>query len=67
MIAGVEREKQSIMQTQKAIVPTTQTAANAPLFHRIWPTALIIFGFGLNAAWVVLLGYGLLSIVALAF
>jgi len=32
----------------------------------MWPKALLTFGLGLNVAWIFLLGYGLVKIVALA-
>jgi hypothetical protein len=32
----------------------------------IWPTAVIVFGIGLTAAWVGLLGYGLVKLIELA-
>lgn len=38
------------MQTQKAIAPTAPVAA--PLFHRIWPPAIIACALALTAAWV---------------
>jgi len=34
-----------------------------PLFHRIWPTAVIALGLGLTAVWTCLLGYGLVSLI----
>lgn len=54
------------MHTQAAIARAIPTAENATLFHRIWPAAVVLFGFGLNAAWVALLGYGIVSILKLA-
>jgi hypothetical protein len=29
----------------------------------IWPAAIITFGIGLSAAWVILLGFGLIKLV----
>jgi hypothetical protein len=55
------------MQTQTTIAPTAPVARNTTLFHQIWPAAIIIFGLGVNVAWVALLGYGLVSLIALAF
>ena len=55
------------MQTQTAIAPTALAPAVGTLFHRIWPWAVIIFALGVNIAWVALLGYGLVSIIGLAF
>ena len=56
------------MQTQTATAPTTAAATNsAPLIDRIWPAAIIIFGLGLTVAWAAFLGYGLVSIIKLAF
>ena len=34
--------------------------------NKLWLKALLVFGLGLNAAWIFLLGYGLVKIVALA-
>jgi hypothetical protein len=55
------------MQTQTATAPTTAAATNSALIDRIWPAAIIIFGLGLTVAWAALLGYGLVSIINLAF
>ncbi len=33
------------------------------LFHRVWPTALLIVGFGATVAWTALLGYGLVELI----
>jgi len=41
--------------------------AAQPLLQRIWPQAMIALGLGLTAAWTCLLGYGLVSLIALAF
>ena len=43
------------------------TPAAQPLLDRIWPQAMIALGLGLTAAWACLLGYGLVSLIALAF
>jgi hypothetical protein len=53
------------MQTQMAIA-SRPAVKNDSLLHRVWPAAVIIVGFVLNAAWVALLGYGLVSVVRLA-
>ena len=34
--------------------------------NRMWPKALLTIGLGLNGAWIFLLGYGPVKIVALA-
>jgi len=66
--ADLKHEQKSLMtQTQTAIASTASAASNTGLFHRIWPIGVIILGFALNAAWVVLLGYGLLSLIRFAF
>ena len=41
------------------------TPAARPLFHRVWPAAIIALGLGLSATWTFLLGYGLVSVIAL--
>jgi len=64
----LECKRKSLMtQVQPAISSTAYAASNSGLFHRIWPAGVIILGFVLNAAWVLLLGYGLLSLIRLAF
>jgi len=57
------------MQTQTAIVSTASAAVADPFIdlHHIWPLAVIALGLGLTAAWVSLLGYGLIVLVGLAF
>jgi hypothetical protein len=52
-----------------ALAPTADScsaSAAGPLFHRIWPTAMIAFGLGLTATWACLLGYGLVKLIWLA-
>ena len=41
-------------------------AAREPFSRRVWPTGVIAFGIGLTAAWMCLLGYGLVKLVELA-
>jgi hypothetical protein len=55
------------MQTESWFAPVTQKAANDKLFPRIWPAAIITFGFVLTVAWVALLGYGIISLIRIAF
>jgi hypothetical protein len=56
------------MQTQSAMAPITLTApATHALFHQFWPPVVVACGLGLTAAWTGLLGYGLVSLIALAF
>jgi hypothetical protein len=55
------------MQNQTAIASLALAPANDNLFYRIWPQAMIALGLGLTAAWTGLLGYGLVSLIALAF
>ena len=40
--------------------------AATPVIHRIWPVAVIGFGLALTAAWMCLLGYGLVKIIEMA-
>jgi hypothetical protein len=50
------------------IVPAAASVpSSARLFHRIWAPALLFIGVALTLAWTVLLGYGLVNAVALAF
>ena len=53
------------MQTQIAITPTAPVGY--PLVHRIVAPAIIVCALGLTAAWIFLLGYGLVRLVDLAF
>ena len=55
------------MQTRTWFAPVTQKAATDRLFPRIWPAAIIAFGFVLTAAWIALLGYGIISLIGIAF
>jgi hypothetical protein len=55
------------MQTRTWFAPVTQKAATDKLFPRIWPAAIIALGFVLTAVWVGLLGYGVISLIGLAF
>ena len=34
--------------------------------HPIWPVALIVLGLSVSAAWIGLLGYGLVKLIGLA-
>ena len=54
-------------QTHTTLVSTAPVTSSTSLFERIWPAAIIILGLVLNIAWVALLGYGLVSILGLAF
>jgi hypothetical protein len=55
------------MQTQTAIAPSVPAPEDSTVFHRIWPASLILFGMALNIVWLGLLGYGLLSMIKMAF
>jgi len=52
-------------QIQTTIAPPA--ASNTGFFHRFWPAGVIILGVILNAAWVVILAYGLLSLIRFLF
>jgi uncharacterized protein (DUF697 family) len=55
------------MQTQTAIASVTGEGIKTPsLFQRIWPTAVIIFGLAITAAWIGLLGFSLIWIIKAA-
>jgi len=43
------------------------SASTAPIIHRVWPIAAFAFGVGLTAAWVGLLGYGVVRVIGFAF
>jgi len=47
-------------------VPPIIAADPKALFHRVWPTALIILGLGVSVAWTALLGYGAVTLVRMA-
>ena len=55
------------MQTRTWFAPATQKAATDKLFPRVWPAAIIALGFVLTVVWVALLGYGVISLIRLAF
>jgi hypothetical protein len=55
------------VQAQTAAAAIARSNANTPPLHRLLPPAIIILGLALNAACVVLLGYGFVSIVRFAF
>lgn len=56
------------IQIQTAVAQTVLAPATAgQLIRRIWPAAMIALGLGLTAAWIGLLGYGLVLLVELAF
>jgi hypothetical protein len=46
-----------------AVLPTLPAPVAAP----IWVRALIIHGLGLSAAWIGVVGYGLVILIELAF
>ncbi len=48
------------------IALTPPALAIGPPIHKIWPLALIAFGFGLTAAWVCFLGYELFKLIQFA-
>ena len=50
-------------------VPTADAHAaptHAPFVRRIWPQAVIVFGLGITAAWICLLGYGIVKLIEMA-
>lgn len=49
------------MNTQTAIAPTV--TAPSSFLHRIWAPTMIFCAFGINAAWIALLGYGLFTFI----
>jgi hypothetical protein len=58
------RSPSALATTAPAISAASRSAPAAqPLFHRIWPPAIIALGLGLTAAWTCLLGYGLVSLL----
>ena len=61
------RSPSAVAATAPAISAASPSAPAAKLlFHRIWPPAIIALGLGLTAAWICLLGYELISLIALA-
>jgi hypothetical protein len=65
---SIEQESSSPMtETHATVSPTVPAPSSGTFVHWIWPAAIIIFGLALNIAWVVLLGYGLTRVIALAF
>ncbi len=53
--------------SRSAIAPSARATSNETLFQRIWPKAFVAFALAVNCAWIALLGYGLVSLVRLAF
>lgn len=63
------------LSTESALTVNIQTRANItsstaasfivgrPFVHRIWPPLVIVFGLVLNAGWVAVLGYGIVSLI----
>ena len=43
-----------------------RVSARSSKRHSIWPVVVITFGIGLTAAWIGLLGYGLIKLIELA-
>ena len=39
-------------------------AARSGSIHKIWPEAVIGFGYGLTAGWIILLGYGVVFLAS---
>ena len=65
--AGVQIEQGSLMtQTETSVASSASAASATALFDRIWPAGVVFLGFVLNAAWIALLGYGLVSLVSFA-
>ena len=48
----------------KIVAAIAIAPADFTLAQRIWPTVLVAFGLGLTAAWIGLLGYGLVRLAA---
>ena len=55
------------MQTQTATTQTFLEPVADPLIRRMWAPAMITIGLGLTGAWISLLGYGLITLLMLAF
>ena len=53
-------------QIQTTLVSSAPVTSSSSHFDRIW-LAVIILGLVLNIAWIALLGYGLASILGIAF
>ena len=51
------------MRAQIATATTVPAPAVYALLHQIWPPAVMACGLALTAAWVSLLGYGLVSLI----
>jgi hypothetical protein len=64
---GNQSSERTTMQPSTIIASAATSASNPPAGRReIWPAAVITFGLSLTAAWVILLGYGLVRLVELA-
>ena len=51
------------MQAQN-VAASAVAPADFTLARRIWPFPMVVFGLGLTAAWIGLLGYGLVRLTA---
>jgi hypothetical protein len=51
------------LQIKIAIGPTKPTAAAKPFIRRIWAPVMIALALGFTAAWISLLGYGLVILI----
>ncbi|MDO8877976.1 MAG: hypothetical protein Q8M24_11120 [Pseudolabrys sp.] len=51
------------MQLNVASASVIAEKASDPLFRRIWPPAFIAFALALTAAWVLFLGYEIVSLI----
>lgn len=52
-----------MVQSQVSIAFQQEIEANNTRRNLIWPAVFLAFGFGLNIAWVVLLGYAAMRII----
>jgi hypothetical protein len=66
-LTSVNDNHERPQQIEAAMGPITSTPVAEPFVRRIWAPAIIVIALGLTAAWVGLLGYGLVRLIAVAF
>jgi hypothetical protein len=59
-------DQNQVFPLEPSMAPTGPTTAGSdPLIRRIWPPVLVGLGLGLTVAWVALMAYGLVVLLAL--
>jgi hypothetical protein len=64
---SVNDNQESPLQTETEATDATTAPTTISFIRRIWAPATVAFGLGLTVIWAVLLGYGLIKLIHLAF